>query len=101
MKESKKLLSGTIFEEELEVSLTDICYRFNVSTDEIVEMVDEGILDPSQKQQNLWLFNAQALRRLQIALRIQRDLQVNLAGVALALDLLDEINHLRTQILIR
>jgi chaperone modulatory protein CbpM len=35
------------------------------------------------------------LRRARLAVRLERDLEVNLAGVALALDLLEEIDRLR------
>jgi chaperone modulatory protein CbpM len=38
------------------------------------------------------------VRRVEIALRLQRDLQVNLAGAALALDLLEETQRLRARL---
>ena len=43
-------------------------------------------------------FTGNQVRRASIALRLQRDLGVNLAGVALALDLLDELNGLRVRV---
>jgi DnaJ-class molecular chaperone len=42
-----------------------------------------------------WLFRVSCTKRTRIALRLQRDLDVNVAGVALALDLLDELQELR------
>ena len=38
-----------------------------------------------------------ALRRTRMALRLERDLEINLAGVALALELLDELQRLRRE----
>jgi len=38
------------------------------------------------------------LLRVQTTLRLQRDLEVNLAGAVLALELLDEIKQLRQQV---
>jgi chaperone modulatory protein CbpM len=38
------------------------------------------------------------MRRATVSLRLQRDLGVNLAGVALALQLLDEVEALRARI---
>ncbi|MBP1152859.1 hypothetical protein JOD69_004728 [Methylocaldum sp. RMAD-M] len=46
-----------------------------------------------------WQFNTAALRRLQTALHLQRDLGVNLPGAALALDLLEELEALRRRTL--
>jgi chaperone modulatory protein CbpM len=44
-----------------------------------------------------WRFSGAALRRARIALRLERDLGVNLPGVALALDLLEELQRLRRE----
>ena len=41
------------------------------------------------------VFSAIELRRARTAMRLQRDLGVNLAGIALILDLLDEVDTLR------
>lgn len=38
------------------------------------------------------------LSRARTAMRLQRDLEINLSGVALALELLDQVNELRTRL---
>jgi chaperone modulatory protein CbpM len=38
------------------------------------------------------------LQRARVALRLQNDLDVNLAGAALALELLDELDELRARV---
>jgi len=45
-----------------------------------------------------WQFDINALRRLRQAQRLQQDLEINAAGVALALELLDELIVLRTKL---
>ena len=45
-----------------------------------------------------WHFSGAALRRVRRALRLERDLELNLAGVALALDLMDELEQLRNEL---
>jgi chaperone modulatory protein CbpM len=45
-----------------------------------------------------WRFSGTHLRRATVALRLQRDLGVNLAGAALALELLDELDTLRARL---
>ncbi|MBC8379409.1 MAG: MerR family transcriptional regulator, partial [Planctomycetes bacterium] len=46
----------------------------------------------------LWRFSGSSLVRVRSAQRLQRDLGVNLAGIALALDLIEELDNLRTQL---
>ena len=61
-------------------------------------MVEYGLLEPIGKSPEKWKFKADALRRSKAALRLQHDSGVNLAGAALVLDLLDELEELRTKI---
>jgi chaperone modulatory protein CbpM len=42
-----------------------------------------------------WRFSGRSLHRAQVARRLHEDLDVNLPGIALALDLLEEIERLR------
>ena len=45
-----------------------------------------------------WRFTGDALRRARLALRLERDLELNLAGVALAIELIEEISQLRREL---
>ena len=45
-----------------------------------------------------WHFTGDALRRARLAVRLERDLELNLAGVALAVELIEEIEQLRRQL---
>jgi chaperone modulatory protein CbpM len=56
---------------------------------------EEGIAEPEGSSWEDWRFGARALKRSQLALRLQCDLRVNAAGAALALDLLEELARLR------
>lgn len=90
--------TGLILDEEVSLTLEDVCRACAVETTFIVALVEEGVLEPSRQGKELkqWRFSGVSLGRARIALRLQRDLEVNLAGVALTLDLLDEIESLRT-----
>ncbi len=91
-------LSGLVITEETELSLEDLCRVCVARSEQIVALVDEGILQPRGPAPAAWRFRGIALARASRALRLQRDLQLNLAGVALALDLLDEIEALRAEL---
>jgi chaperone modulatory protein CbpM len=88
-------VSGDIFEQYAVLTVRDLSRMCTVEVREIVELVDEGILTVAVNDSGEWQFTGEALRRAKLALRLHRDLEVNLAGVALALQLLAEIDALR------
>lgn len=95
---TKTILTGTLLDEQMWLSLTEISDACATRTEWVVELVEEGILEPSGKEQNHWQFAGNSLSRAYAARRLQRDLEINLAGVALVLDLMDEIETLRSRI---
>jgi chaperone modulatory protein CbpM len=91
-------LSAIILEEQTGLTLTEVCQACAVRVEFIVGLVDEGVLDPIGREPHRWRFNGTHLRRATVALRLQRDLGVNRAGAALALQLLDEIEILQARL---
>jgi len=90
--------SVIILEEQTELTLADVCRACAVRAEFIVELVDEGVLAPQGREPHRWRFSGVHLRRATVALRLQRDLGINLAGAALALQLLDEVEALRARL---
>jgi chaperone modulatory protein CbpM len=90
-------LSGTILDESVLLSLEDLSRMCAVDRRHIVEFVEEGVLSAVEFNAQ-WHFSGTALRRARMAVRLQRDLELNLAGVALALDLLEELERLRHEL---
>jgi chaperone modulatory protein CbpM len=90
-------ISGIVLDKTMKLTLNDLCKLCCVSQEEIFQMVEEGILEPHEISQTDWQFHGYELRKVQIALRLQKDLQVNLPGVAVILNLLDEIEELKKQ----
>jgi chaperone modulatory protein CbpM len=91
-------LHPELLDESLSLTLREFCLACGVHAEYVVELVAEGVIaaspdDPPQA----WRFDGLAVTRLQRAVRLQQDLGVNLAGVALALELLDEVERLRRQ----
>jgi len=72
-----------------------VCRVCQVRQEWVVELIDEGAVEPAAGAPGDWRFDAAGLRRLQIATRLQRDLGVNSAGAALVMQLIEEIEHLR------
>jgi chaperone modulatory protein CbpM len=91
-------LSGEIFEEYAVLSVDELSRLCAVDKTYIVELVEEGVLSVMEIDASEWRFSGAALRRARVALRLQRDLEINLPGVALALELLEELEHLRREL---
>lgn len=86
---------GWLAADAVQMTLAEISLAHAVHVDRVVEMVWEGVIDPLGKTRDEWRFTALHLRQIGVAVRLQRDLGVNLPGVALALQLLSEIQTLR------
>ena len=90
-----ELLNGLVLDEQAELTLGELCHACSRHAEWVLQLVEEGILEPAGRNPAQWRFSGTSLHRAHIAMRLQRDLDVNLAGVALALDLMDEIESLR------
>ena len=98
MKKELLVRAGTVMDETVQLSLLELCQYTKTSQEQVVEMVEEGILDPQGASMHTWRFDHKALKRVQIAVRLQHDLGINLPGSALVLDLLEEMEMLRRQV---
>jgi chaperone modulatory protein CbpM len=90
-----------ILEEQTQLTLADLCRACAVHAERIVELVDAGVLEPQGREPARWIFVGDSLHRARKALRLQHDLDIDLAGAALVLELLDEIASLRTRLRVR
>jgi len=89
-------LHPELLDETLQLSLRVVCHVCGVHAEYVVELVAEGVIQPADDDPpHAWRFNGLAVTRVQRAVRLQEDLGVNLAGVALALELLDQLEQLR------
>jgi chaperone modulatory protein CbpM len=91
---SRDAISGELIEHDVEFTVEELCRNCMLQFDHVVEFVHEGVLDPIGENDAEWRFQVSSIRRVRTALRLQRDLGVNLAGAALALELLDRIAEL-------
>jgi chaperone modulatory protein CbpM len=91
-------LPGAIFEESALLTVKDLSRMCAVEERHIVEFVEEGVLSVVEMNAAEWHFTGTALRRARLALRLERDLEINLAGVALALELIEELERLRREL---
>lgn len=91
-------IQGTVVEEEVHLTLVELCQACSADEEHVMTWVFEGVLEPAGESSQDWRFSGESLRRARLALRLSNDLELNPPGVALALDLLDEIAALRARL---
>ena len=93
-----KSVTGVILDEQVELSLSEMCRVCNRHAEWVMELVAEGVLDPIGDDQTQWHFSGSNLQKAHTAMRLERDLGLNLAGIALALELMEELGELRERL---
>lgn len=83
---------------DAEITLAELTRSCRVHAEWVMELVEEGVIEPVRPGGPHWRFAATTVVRIQKAQRLQRDLGVNLPGVALALELLDRIDALEARL---
>jgi chaperone modulatory protein CbpM len=91
-------VAGELLEEDVELSMQELCTACELSEQQVVELVEHGVIDPVGGEPAKWRFVAVSLRRVRITRNLQRDLGVNTPGAALALELLEELEELRARL---
>jgi chaperone modulatory protein CbpM len=91
-------IEGMVLDEHTVIGISELTRVCGISTDEVRIMVGEGMLHPLGAEPRQWRFSGVEVRRARRAMRLQHDLELNLAGTALALDLLDEIERMRERL---
>lgn len=98
MSRELELISAILLDETSEVSLEELCVLCGARPEDLAAMVSEGLLQPRPSARGEWRFSGVQIRRARRAVRLTRDLEVNVAGAALATDLLEELDTLRARV---
>ena len=91
-------VSTTVVEDELQMNLAELARACRAREEQIHVWVVEGVLQPLGESPSTWRFAGASLRRAKLAITLTRELEINTPGVALALDLMDEIEELRARL---
>ncbi|QAX83074.1 chaperone modulatory protein CbpM [Pseudomonas sp. DTU12.3] len=81
----------------VQLDLAEFCEAADLSDVYVIEIVEHGILEPQGAQPREWLFTDYELALAKRAAKLRHDLELEWEGVALALDLLEEVRELRTE----
>ncbi len=95
IRNENETLIGEILNDENEISLRQICNACQLPAEIVIEYVEYGVIEPIQSSNANLFFHSHSINRILTARRLQDDLGLNNAGVALAIDLIDELNEVR------
>jgi chaperone modulatory protein CbpM len=91
-------IEGSIVEHDVHMTIVELAEATSTPEDMIMAWVSEGVLSPAGGSPQDWRFSGNSLQRAKTAARLMHDLELNLPGVALALNLLEELDQLRSQL---
>ena len=100
-------LQGIIVEEHVVFTFTALCRASGADAVQLQALVGEGVVEPTRAPGTTgttsvnpddWHFSGNALPRARTALRLARDFELSLSGAALVMDLLAEIEGLRSRL---
>ena len=91
-------MAHDVLSEDLRLALEDICEICGLTESKIRAYVEEGVVDVHGDDVKLWRFSEVSIVQFQKARRLEQDLRLNPAGVALVLDLMSQIDELKNQL---
>jgi chaperone modulatory protein CbpM len=95
---NEDIVVGVLIEETTSISFNEVCVKYKIPQALLTEMIEHGIFAHQTANAEHTQLNPNDLRRMESAFRLHTDLGVNLPGVALALDLLDELEAIRKEL---
>ncbi len=92
---AEKVIAGVIIEESHTLTLEEFCSATQTEKQTIIKMIEYQLIQPIGDSPEEWRFDSLSLKRGRMATSFYRDLEVNMAGIALAFELLDKIQELQ------
>ncbi|MBT8575405.1 MerR family transcriptional regulator [Polynucleobacter paneuropaeus] len=92
-------IESAIVEDEVHMTIVELSHAASTPEQLIMDWVSEGVLSPVGSSPEDWRFSGDSLKRAKTAARLTRDFEINTSGLALALDLIDQISRLRAEVL--
>lgn len=94
----KFVINGAVLEEEVHFTLVELSRACRAEVEQLVLLVDEGVLTPSGDDPQRWRFEGGTLQRARSVLRLTRELELSISGAAMVFDLLEEIRALKARL---
>ena len=90
----RNMTSIEIIDDNEPLPLAELLAYSHIERTHLFELVDAGVVTPIGTAVERWTFVRGDLRRVRAAHRLMSDLDINVGGVALVLELIEERNAL-------
>lgn len=94
----KNALIGVLMDDSTCLTFVEVCERCHVPEAWLLDVLEHGLFHDKGVPSTNMTFHYTMLPRLQAALRLQRDLELNVSGVVLAMELLEKIDALNAKL---
>jgi chaperone modulatory protein CbpM len=98
MEEKRVTIQGVVVEETSTITFVEVCNQFNVTEEFLKEIMEHGLFQSESAELLEMSFDQKSISKIRSAQRLQEDLGVNIPGVVLVLELLEEMEALRKEL---
>ena len=85
-------------QKEVELTFDDICRHCDLPPEAMMAYVEEGLIEVEGSNQAHWRFSEVSLLQIRKVRSLERDLRLNPAGSVLVLELMTQIEELKTRL---
>ena len=94
----KNRITTVLIDESTTFSSIEICQRYHIPETLLIEMLEHGLFSNQSSRIEDLQINIKELNKIESAFRLHQDLDINLPGVVLALELLEKIEQLDNEL---
>jgi chaperone modulatory protein CbpM len=98
MNENRERLQAQVLTDAVWISAEEICRITSLSVTTLAELVDLGVVHPRGERPAAWELPVSVLPALQTAARLMADLELNVSGAAVAMELLERRRELERRV---
>ncbi|MDP3706338.1 MAG: chaperone modulator CbpM [Legionellaceae bacterium] len=89
---------GVLVDEQHSVTFIDVCERQGIAEEALLELLEHGLLSEVKRPSKQLMFDLTMLNRIHSACRLHADLGINSPGIVLALELMDKLERLQSEL---
>lgn len=92
------IIAGVLMDEDSTISFVEVCQKCNISEEMLLDMIEHGLFSSSPPRNKISDVDQRTFIRIQSACRLQQDLGINVPGVVLVMELLEELEQAREEL---
>lgn len=98
MNKQHTIITNVTIETNPELTLEELCSACGITPQFIHELIEYGALDCDDVSLEVYRFRPEQLRRVRTIVHLHHDLEINIPGATLAIELMEEMEKMRAKI---